>query len=92
MMAESTSTTVAYKKLRDLSLYIDVYPPTPKPDGPVPAVVYFHGGGMTVGDRASWFPIWLHSPFFPSRIFMHITLTRTWDSNLQSVWLQRASQ
>ena len=63
-MAEATRTTVAYKKLGDLTLYIDVYPPTPKSDGPVPAVVYFHGGGMTVGDRASWFPTWLHSLFF----------------------------
>ncbi|KDQ25694.1 hypothetical protein PLEOSDRAFT_1045533 [Pleurotus ostreatus PC15] len=25
----------------------------------IPAVIYFHGGGMTVGDRKSWFPLWL---------------------------------
>lgn len=72
-MAEVTPTTVTYKKLGDLTLHIDVYPPTPRFDAPVPAVVYFHGGGMTAGDRASWFPTWLHSPFFPSRLFMHIT-------------------
>ncbi len=64
-MAITTPTTVAYKQVGDLTLYIDVYPPTLKSDGPVPAVVYFHGGGMTVGDRASWFPTWLQSPFFP---------------------------
>jgi carboxylesterase type B len=74
-MAEAIPTTVAYKKIGDLTLYIDVYPPTPKSDVPVPAVVYFHGGGMTVGDRASWFPTWLHSTFFPTRLCMHITLT-----------------
>jgi acetyl esterase/lipase len=27
----------------------------------VPAVLYFHGGGLTVGNRTSWFPKWLHS-------------------------------
>ena len=72
-MAEVIPTTVTYKKLGDLTLHIDVYPPTPRFDGPVPAVVYFHGGGMTAGDRASWFPTWLHSPFFPSLLFLHIT-------------------
>ncbi|CAA7262899.1 unnamed protein product [Cyclocybe aegerita] len=25
----------------------------------LPAVVYFHGGGLTVGNRDSWFPTWL---------------------------------
>jgi acetyl esterase/lipase len=65
-MAEATPTTVAYKKIGDVTLYIDVYPPTLISDGPVPAVVYFHAGGMTAGDRASWFPAWLHSPFSPS--------------------------
>ncbi|KAJ6611411.1 Alpha/Beta hydrolase protein [Mycena sp. CBHHK59/15] len=24
-----------------------------------PAIVYFHGGGLTVGNRRSWFPTWL---------------------------------
>ncbi|KAI0299639.1 alpha/beta-hydrolase [Multifurca ochricompacta] len=60
-MAEVTPTTIAYKQVGELTLYIDVYPP---PTGttsyrPVPAVVFFHGGGMTVGDRSSWLPIWL---------------------------------
>ncbi|KAI9509461.1 alpha/beta-hydrolase [Russula earlei] len=54
------TTTVPYKKLGQLTLYIDVYPPTVPSDGPVPALVYFHGGGMTVGDRTSWFPTWLY--------------------------------
>jgi len=56
-MAEATPTTVAYKQLGDLTLYIDVYPP--RTNDPAPAVVFFHGGGMTAGDRTSWFPTWL---------------------------------
>jgi acetyl esterase/lipase len=73
-MAEATPTTVAYKKIGDLTLYIDVYPPTPQSDGPVPGLVYFHAGGMTAGDRASWFPTWIHS--LSSRVCMHAPLTR----------------
>lgn len=30
-----------------------------------PCLVYFHGGGMTVGDRKSWFPSWLHRTPLP---------------------------
>ncbi|KAF8512859.1 alpha/beta-hydrolase [Hysterangium stoloniferum] len=26
-----------------------------------PTIVYFHGGGLTVGDRTSWFPTWVHA-------------------------------
>jgi len=64
IMGEDTPTTFAYKKLGDLTLYIDVYPPTTTTtttdsSGPVPAVVFFHGGGMTTGDRTSWLPKWL---------------------------------
>lgn len=80
-MAEATPTTVAYKKIGDLTLYIDVYPPTPQSDGPVPGLVYFHAGGMTAGDRASWFPTWIHS--LSSQIFrvcMHAPLTRLRNS------------
>ena len=62
-MLEDTPSTIPYKHLGDLTLYIDVYPPTTTTDaGPVPAVVFFHGGGMTVGDRTSWLPKWLRSP------------------------------
>ena len=63
-MAEATPTIVAYKQIGDLSLYIDVYSPKPESEGPMPAVVFFHGGGMTSGDRRSWFPTWLLSPSF----------------------------
>ena len=64
-MAEDTPATFAFKKVGDLTLYIDVYPPTTTTtdsSGPVPAVVFFHGGGMAAGDRASWLPKWLISP------------------------------
>ena len=59
----------------DLPLYLDIYHPSWKNPGfeeseltadhcsnfLVPAVVYFHGGGLTVGNRNSWFPNWLKS-------------------------------
>lgn len=72
MRAEVAPTTIPYKQLGDLTLYIDVYPPLTQTDASVPALVYFHGGGMTVGDRTNWFPTWLQSP--PScfsRVCMH---------------------
>jgi acetyl esterase/lipase len=73
-MAEDTPATFAFKQLGDLTLYIDVYPPTKtKADlsGPGPAVVYFHGGGMAAGHRASILQKWLIGPsscslFLPS--------------------------
>ena len=52
----------------EVPLHLDVYLPDPHPDRTstsgggsvgVPAVVYFHGGGLLVGDRKSWFPEWL---------------------------------
>jgi acetyl esterase/lipase len=58
----------------DVPLYLDVYPPDSHLNGTsaseddgvgVPAVVYFHAGGLLVGDRRrSWFPEWLHSECF----------------------------
>ncbi|KAG5646019.1 hypothetical protein DXG03_004621 [Asterophora parasitica] len=53
---------------KPLDVYVDVYPPQSPSNvadailtGPrVPAVIYFHGGGLTVGNRQSWFPTWLH--------------------------------
>lgn len=62
--SKDTPATFAYKQLEDLTLYIDVYPPRTTIDtsSPVPAVVFFHGGGMTAGDRTSWPPKWLCSP------------------------------
>ena len=55
--------TVTFKKVDGLELALDVYPPQELGSKPVPAVVYYHGGGLTVGDRSSWFPTWLHGSF-----------------------------
>jgi len=69
-MAERT-TTVCYKRIDpSLSLHLDIHHPSWKTSGSqptahdhssllVPTVVYFHGGGLTVGNRTTWFPIWL---------------------------------
>ena len=72
-----TVSTFCYKRLdqgsdSDLPLYLDIHHPSWKKsdsevtrdhrsDFLVPAVVYFHGGGLTVGNRNSWLPNWLKS-------------------------------
>lgn len=61
--------TFTYKEVDGIRILLDVYLP---PDEVTvdqqftrqvtrPAVVYFHGGGLTVGNRRSWFPTWLKS-------------------------------
>ncbi|KAF7768065.1 CAZyme family CE10 [Agaricus bisporus var. burnettii] len=59
-------TTLTYKSIGDHTTSLDVFPPiiraitgniTPHY---VPALVFFHGGGLTVGTRKSWFAHWLH--------------------------------
>jgi len=59
----------------EIPLHLDVYPPDPQlnrsstsgDDGVgLPAVVYFHGGGLLAGDRKSWFPEWLRGERFGS--------------------------
>ncbi|PCH40121.1 alpha/beta-hydrolase [Wolfiporia cocos MD-104 SS10] len=62
--------SIAYKYVDGTPLLLDVYPPvvqSPNADVTqsgsriaVPAILYFHGGGLTVGNRTSWFPAWLH--------------------------------
>ncbi|KLO14753.1 alpha/beta-hydrolase [Schizopora paradoxa] len=52
--------TLAYKSFSDKSCYIDVYLPTKvTSESRIPILLYFHGGGMTVGNRRSWFPTWM---------------------------------
>ncbi|KAG7445677.1 alpha/beta-hydrolase [Guyanagaster necrorhizus] len=54
--------TIVYKSIGDLKIHFDLYHPRleTRPQCPkVPAVIYFHGGGLTVGNRKSWFPHWL---------------------------------
>ncbi|KAH9922866.1 alpha/beta-hydrolase [Epithele typhae] len=56
--------TMVYKVVDNLAIDIDIYLPTPphaRDSRPkCPAVVYFHGGSLVVGNRKSWFPTWLH--------------------------------
>ena len=54
--------TFVYKCVENVAIRFDAYlPPKIPPTGKLPAVVYFHGGGLTVGNRRSWFPDWLRS-------------------------------
>jgi acetyl esterase/lipase len=68
--------TFAYKIVHGVPIYLDVYLPyhdkglfkangmNPNGNGDlaiVPVLLYFHGGGLTVGNRKSWFPQWLQS-------------------------------
>lgn len=66
-----TPLTIAYKKLDSGSpVLLDIYPPdvSQAKDGGhppvVPVMVYFHGGGLTVGNRQSWLPQWLKGPYY----------------------------
>lgn len=56
---------ITYKKIKEVDITLDVYPPNlsgnPQTPKRVPALVYFHGGGLTVGSTQSWFPTWLQS-------------------------------
>jgi len=57
--------TLSYKQVAGNPVLLDVYPPPSHPKNDetiplIPAVVYFHGGGLAVGNRQSWFPTWLY--------------------------------
>jgi acetyl esterase/lipase len=58
--ATESPLTLVYKHVEDLPIYLDLYTPLVPQDRPIPVVVYFHGGGLTVGNRKSWFPKWLY--------------------------------
>lgn len=66
--------TLTYKTIENTPIFLDLYPPsiqlsdiaTEKKH--IPAVLYFHGGGLTVGNRKSWFPVWLHNRLASSGI------------------------
>lgn len=65
--------TFTYKEVDGFRVLLDVYLPPDNVDQQFtqqaiqyhPAVVYFHGGGLSVGNRRSWFPTWLKSQFKP---------------------------
>ena len=57
------SLTFTYKVVEYHPILFDIYHPRLSSGShemiTVSAVVYFHGGGLTVGNRKSWFPLWL---------------------------------
>jgi hypothetical protein len=67
--------TLSYKEHDGVNISLDAYPPSyPSQDQGssdrvhadserVPALVFFHGGGLTAGNRLSWFPEWLRSVY-----------------------------
>ncbi|TEB40197.1 alpha/beta-hydrolase [Coprinellus micaceus] len=63
--------TLVYKQVSGLDLQVDIHPPWLSPPGidtdsaieEAPAVLFFHGGGLTVGNRTSWFPYWMQKRF-----------------------------
>lgn len=58
---------VCYKKVGDVPIHLNVYPPelleeqaAGNASAPrLPAVCYFHGGALCVGNRTTWFPEWM---------------------------------
>ncbi|KAF9223001.1 alpha/beta-hydrolase [Gyrodon lividus] len=55
--------TFVYKAVGDKPILLDLYLPDPNLFASAsdlrPTIIYFHGGGLTVGTRQSWFPSWL---------------------------------
>ena len=61
--------TFPYKRVEGKACFLDVYLPESDNNDEVkklPVVLYFHGGGVTVGNRKSWFPNWIHSALWLS--------------------------
>lgn len=59
----SAPVTLTYKHLENGEpVFLDLYAPdviATSEGEEVGVVVYFHGGGLCVGDRRSWLPVWL---------------------------------
>lgn len=58
--------TLTYKTVNSkIPIKMDVYPPTRPSNtaGDIGAVLWFHGGGLTFGNRNTFFPKWLQSTF-----------------------------
>ncbi|KZT57299.1 alpha/beta-hydrolase [Calocera cornea HHB12733] len=55
--------SITYSEVDGLPLSCDLYLPPcssyPAHSPARPAVIYWHGGGLTCGDRRTWFPTWL---------------------------------
>jgi len=59
--------TVCYKRVSGIPILLDVYlPPLQATQGDpkevlLPFIIYFHAGGLSVGNKKSYFPTWLYS-------------------------------
>ena len=65
---EAPCITLSYKRLpNDKEVLLDFYPPetsgTAAPISKIPAIVFFHGGGLLLGNRRFLFPAWLKSMY-----------------------------
>jgi acetyl esterase/lipase len=58
------SRTIVYSKADNLELKLNLYLPY-NATGTLPAIICFHGGGLTVGDRhpGLMMPVWLLGSF-----------------------------
>lgn len=50
--------TFTYQRLGDVDYPLDVYLPETTESSPIPALVYWHGGGLVMGNRSinTWAP------------------------------------
>lgn len=91
--------TIVYKQVYDIPLLLDLYLPKAEIDSttttvkPVPAVIYFHGGGLTVGNRKSWFPSWLRGMchLLDSHVFWTDVYTRQEQRRRDGLYLSGLS-
>jgi acetyl esterase/lipase len=65
----SDCTTISYKRLSTgKEVLLDFFPPEISGDASpiktIPAIVFFHGGGLILGNRRLFFPAWLQSMFY----------------------------
>ena len=64
-MQKENYLTFTYKRIGNLDIKFDIYlPDHVKPKSKLAAVVSFHGGGLVVGNRRSWFPTWLQREIY----------------------------
>ncbi|TFK52320.1 alpha/beta-hydrolase [Heliocybe sulcata] len=62
--------TLPYKMVQGKEILVDIYVPKSNPAcrDRLASVVYFHGGGLTVGNRKAWIPFWLLRRMHPAGI------------------------
>lgn len=75
----SSSYTITYKRVGDLDIKIDVTIPSfATADSLLPALVYFHGGGLLSGGRTkedAFFPFWAEGTLSTSFLCGHSRCT-----------------